>query len=128
MARKVIITKREQTGAAGSFVFNYALWADVPAARQRFYANPNAGSVVIAEASAGDGGITAAELAAIRSGAVRERAGSGTWVNYAAAKPDLQQAQADWQNEVSGNAPFVNEWNRYGSSFDGTSWTDKSNA
>lgn len=128
MARKIIVTKREQTGSVGTFVFNFTLWADVPAARQRFYANPDATSAVIAEASAGDGGITAAELAAIRSGAIRERSGSSSWPNYAAAKPDLQTAQADWQNEVNGNAPFVNEWNRYGSSWDGTTWTDKSNA
>lgn len=112
MARKII--QLERTGMPSDQNFRVALWLDVPAARQSFYANASATSVVK--------GITGTELAAIQSGAVLEvvevipKLTSGTvaeWRNEAAA------LYTQRQNELTNRNP----WARYGTFWDGVSWT-----
>lgn len=92
------------------------LWADVPAARQRFYANATAASAFL-DADAG-------ELTAIRSGAIAEtvqviRRDPGS--TNAQLRAAIQQALTDWQALITAR----NNWTRYGSSFDPTTstWT-----
>lgn len=127
--RQVIITKREQ--AAAGFTFDYLLWASVPAGRQHYVAAGQAtGSPsLIPEATAGngDGGLTAQELTDFRAGKFMEMQNSGQWPSLAAAQSDLQLAWADFANLAAGNAPYTNTWLRYGSSWDGTSWSLKAN-
>src|SRR5438552_2356336 len=109
MAKRIIVL--EQTGTAG---WRLALWVDVPTARQRFYADPNRASAFL-DASA-------AELTALRSGAVAERVvpvdfdGTRTLAQKEATAQALWQA---FQDEVNAR----NDWSRYGSSWDGTTWT-----
>lgn len=116
MARKIIVL--EQQGLPSDANYRVAYWLDVPVARQPFYANATATSVVI-----GPNATTAGELSAIRSGAVLEvvevipRPVGTTAAQLRAA------AEARWI-ELQNTLQTQNKWNRYGTSFDGTTWTN----
>lgn len=133
MARQIIVLERRQNEGSDQLTFRVALWATVPSARRAFYANPAATSAVKPESVVGVGiGITDAELADLRSGKVREDVIEVMVPNYQTAKPDLEAAWANWDAEVRGvtapnGAKYINEFNRYGSAWDGTTWVDKSN-
>lgn len=94
--------------------YGYAFWADVPTARQVFYANSSAKSVWT--------GATIADNDALKSGAVVEsvstqRVPQGT---------TLAQAEAFLQNRWQTFQDFItndNRWLHYGSNWDGTTWT-----
>jgi hypothetical protein len=95
--------------------FRYVLWATVIAARQSYYADPTLTSAYK--------GASAPELAALRAGQVLEQTGiiskpSGT--NVADLQADLQALFTTFQNDVNNN-----QWpgRRYGSTWDGTTWT-----
>lgn len=110
MARKIIIL--DQVGETGDF--RVVFWLDVPVARQRFYANAAAKSAFL--------DATTDETTALQTGAVTEvverfnRPFGGT---LAALRTALIARQAALQADVTNNNP----WNRYGSSYDGTTWT-----
>lgn len=112
MAKKIIILNR--TDIPSDLNFNVCFWADVPAARQPFYANPTATSQY-KEATAG-------ELSALQSGAVVEKVQK---FNFAAGTPiatiqsTLISAFNQYQDFING----YNEWNRYGTSWDGSTWS-----
>jgi hypothetical protein len=94
--------------------YNVALWADVPVARQTFYANPNA-------KSAWDGATTT-DNTNLQNGSVIERVITqrltpGT--SRAQFEAFLQTAWQNFQNQVTN----VNPWSVYGSNWDGTTWT-----
>lgn len=116
MARRIIILDRIPMN--GRLAFNYALWADVPAARQPFYANPSAKSAWT--------GASTQENAAIASGAILESVGAyqdrtpRATETIADVRAALQAAWAAFQDQVT-NADV--KWSRYGTSWDGTSWT-----
>ena len=108
-AKRIIILDRNQGGR-----FGYALWADVPATRQSFYADVNKKSVWL--------GASVAENGDIAAGRVVED------VNEAALPPGtpivqiqnfLEQQWADFQTRITN----ANPWNRYGTFWDGTTWT-----
>ena len=110
MARKIIIL--DQVG--GPADFRVAFWLDVPAARQPFYVNANATSEVI--------GASVAELDAIRTGKVVEAVQQilrPNDVGIGALRTLLQAEHARLQN----NLTTVNPWARYGTSWDGATWT-----
>jgi len=112
MARKIIILDR--VDEPGDFNFRYVLWADVPSARQPFYADPLKTSLVK--------DVTAGELSALRAGQIIET--SGTSTNPASAtqnsvKADLIARFTVFQAQVNGNNP----WKFYGTFWDGTTWT-----
>src|SRR4029450_3634900 len=95
--------------------FRYGLWADVPAARQRFFAQ--------------DGLVSAwldalpADNTALASGAVTEIVGTiqiPPGAGLAQIKTFLQSRHAAFQDEITNN----NLWVRYGTTFDGTTWVD----
>lgn len=94
--------------------YNYILRADVPAARQSFYADPDATSAYpSADATVND---------AIKAGQIVER--QGTLKPPLGATPAqlaqyLVAAQQDYQAEINSEVKF----DRYGTSYDGTSWT-----
>jgi hypothetical protein len=116
MARKIIVL--DQQGLPSDANFRVAYWLDVPVARQPFYADAAATSVVI-----GPNGTTAGELSAIRSGAVMEVVEvipkpAGT--TAAQLRATAEARFAELQNTLN----TQNKWSRYGSSFDGTAWTN----
>ena len=106
MARIIVL---ESTGRR----VRYALWADVPVARRPFYANAALVSAVV--------GIQASDLTALRAGEMVERvAEEAPDGNIAAIKAYLETKLTTYQAEVTAR----NDWSRYGTSFDGTTWTN----
>lgn len=114
------ITKRviilEQTSAAPP-TYRYAMWADVPAARQPFYAVKQATMVSAWKDAA------PADTSALQSGAVTERVETTTMQSgdtLATAMTRLQAIWAAFQAEVTAK----NDWARYGSFMDTSNvWT-----
>lgn len=115
MARKIIILER--TDMPSDANYRVAFWLDVPAARQAFYANAQAKSVVI--------GATAGEISAIQTGAVVEvvevvetlRRPAGT--TLAAMRTLLAARHGELQADLIARNPY----DRYGTSWDGAAWT-----
>lgn len=93
--------------------YRYALWADVPLARQAVYANVEAKSVWK--------DATTADNTALQSGAVVETTSSQR-VPAGSTLPQieafLESRWANFQAEITNNNP----WQRYGSTWDGTTW------
>ena len=90
-----------------------ALWADVPVARQNFYANPNAKSAW--------SGATTADNTNLQNGSVVEqvitqRVPPGTSITQ--VETFLQNQWQTFQNNITNNNPWVH----YGSTWDGTTW------
>jgi hypothetical protein len=98
--------------------FNVLFWADVPATRQTYYADPNAKSAWSAA--------TTTDNQALQSGAVTELS---TNVHYVPGTPliqienELQQRWQTFQTSITNSNP----WIRYGSTWDGSTWTILSN-
>jgi len=104
--------------AEDSDTYNIVLWADVPAGRASWYAKTGA---VSAWKDA-----TATDNTAIANGSVAESLtvqrvpkGSG----QPARQQFLQDLWTGWQTFVTNNNP----WQRYGSTWDGTTWTNTNN-
>jgi hypothetical protein len=94
--------------------YNVVFWADVPAARQTYYANANAKSLWQ--------GAQAADTTALQSGAMVEIVqphvmSPGT--TLAQIEAYLQGQWQNFQNNITNNNP----WIHYGSTWDGTTWT-----
>ncbi len=109
MAKQIIILDRPDVNR-----FTVAFWLAVPVARQAFYANATATSAY-KQASAG-------ELSTIQSGAVVEQTGDFSYT----AVSTLATVQAALVIEFNARQAAIsafNPWNRYGSFYDGTSWT-----
>ena len=109
-AKRIIVLDNPNGGST----YHVALWADVPVARQPFYASPGAVSAWT--------GASAADNAAIATGAVAEKV-----ISYDTATAEtLNQLKAVliagwtlWQAHITND----NAWARYGTFFDGTTWT-----
>ena len=108
MAKRIIVLDKTPEGVRA------ALWADVPVARQPFYARAGAVSTWA--------GASVAENDAIASGAVAEK----VMLYSPAAGETLAQGRAiliakwtSWQAFVTASNP----WARYGSFYDGSTWT-----
>ncbi len=118
-SKRVIVLERhvDQERAWGDQspqFWSYVLWADVPASRQTFYAKPGFVSAVQ--------GISAADLTALQNGSVVERqrilsVDKGTTNAQLMTKLELEWTQ--FQSQVNA----FNPWNRYGTFWDGTTWT-----
>ena len=113
--RIIILDNRTQTniGTEAPKTYRAALWADVPAARQPFY---------VTTASSAWTGASGADTAAIQTGAVAERVVTASLpfnVTLLQAQAVLQQMWTDYQAEITA----ANPWNRYGSFWDGATWT-----
>lgn len=115
ISKRVIIL--EKLGAA-PLSYRYVMWADVPAARQAFYAARQS-SMVSAWKDA-----QAADTTALQNGSVHERVETTTMLagdNLAAAMTRLQAIWTAFQAEVNA----LNPWDRYGSFMDtGNAWTN----
>lgn len=96
--------------------FRFLLRADVPLARQPYYAN--------AEFVSAYPDTPQADLTALRAGQVVERVDS---VNVGGStvpqiKAELVSAQEAFQAQV--NSQAANQWRYWGTSYDGATWTD----
>ena len=93
---------------------NYAFWADVPLARQPFYAD--AGKVSAWK------GATAADNAALQNGSVVEKTDSIVFEPSAGApriRQELEALHNRFQNKITAHNP----WSKYGTTLD-TVWTN----
>ena len=94
---------------------NVAMWADVPVERQPFYADP-------AKTSAWKDAL-AADNTALQTGAVVELLRHFDFPggeNLAGVKSELVAAWNGFQAKVTASNP----WRRYGTVWDGASWTN----
>lgn len=114
VTKRVIIL--EQTGTA-PLTFRYLMWADVPAARQSFYAAQQATMTSVWKDAA------AADITALQNGSVTERVESTTMAagdTLVTAQTRLQAVWLSFQTSVTNTNP----WLRYGSFMDTTNvWT-----
>ena len=112
MAKKIIILDKI-AGERPSY--RVAFWADVPSARQSFYAG--------ASLTSAWGDASVAENTALQAGSVVER------VETFSADPPKSKSQikvfleARWM-AFQAEIDAANPWNFYGSFWDGTTWTD----
>jgi hypothetical protein len=94
--------------------YQVVLWADVPVARQTYYANPNAKSAW--------SGATTTDNTNLQTGAVVESIASQRVppnTPLAQIEAFLQQQWTAYQNQITN----YNPWIHYGSTWDGTTWT-----
>ena len=108
MARLKIIILETEPGK-----INYAFWADVPAARQRFYADASKVSVWK--------DALAADNTALQNGSVTERV---HYLDIEAEATDADRRVAlrrDWQAFQTWVNDY-NPWGKYGTTYD-TAWT-----
>ena len=111
MPRLRIIVLDQPEG--NSLSYNVAFWADVPSARQTYYADPNATSAWK--------GVLASDLSAIQSGAVVESMISHQLPPGTTMAQVMSYLQVQWQN-YQNQINNYNPWLHYGSTWDGTSW------
>lgn len=114
MARKIIVL--DQTPAGNDIVFGVAYWLDVPAARQALLANPGTRSRV--------SDITPGELTALQNGSIVEQ---GDTIQFA-ANTSLGAMETELQSQFATRQAALNAdktKQRYGSAWDGTTWTIK---
>lgn len=114
IAKRVIILEKLN---AAPLAYRYIMWADVPAARQPFYAAKQATMASAwKDAAAGD-------TTALQNGSVTERIAETTMQagdNIAAAMTRLQAIWTAYQAEITATDP----WDRYGSFMDtSNAWT-----
>jgi len=118
VARQIVFIEREVVPAPAT-VWKAVLWVTVPVARQAFYAKPPTWKSAFS-------GATVQELADLRAGVIAEkvqRLSSPNGQTFNQAKADFELDWQQFQNYVNN----YNPWNRYGTSWDGTGWTDTNN-
>jgi len=101
--------------------YRFAMWADVPAARQSRYASTSTSTTFSAWTSA-----STADTDALKSGAVVEKVAS----QRVPAGSSLAQVEAFLQTQWAAYQATVtsyNPWQRYGSTWDGTTWVVTNN-
>lgn len=118
MARQVILLDRLDPSGPGPITFRAAFWLVVPVARKPFNVSANFTSAVV------DGSVTGPELTALRDGSVNEIVETFTeppGTSLPNIKAHLVAEFTARQAELNANNP----WQRYGTFYDGVSWTDK---
>jgi hypothetical protein len=93
--------------------YNAIFWADVPAARQPYYANPNATSAWL--------NVQAADLTALQNGSMVEQVLTHQLPSGTTMAQAMSYLQAQWQN-YQNQITNYNPWLHYGSTWDGTQW------
>lgn len=110
MAKKIIVLEKSPE----SGLFRAALWADVPVGRQIHYAKPGAVSAWV--------GASLAENTAIANGQIAERVitlAVSDGATNAQIRTALERGWTDYQAYIT----EFNPWFRYGSFYEGTTWT-----
>ena len=98
-------------------VYRYVFWADVPSARQPFYAALAGPTAVSAWKDA-----LAADNTALQNGSVVEKVDTiqvPSHATLAQIRVFLQDKWAEYQAAITARNP----WQRYGTTWDGTTWT-----
>lgn len=113
MAKKIIVL--EHLSWPSDLNYRIVFWLDVPAARQSLYANPAATSAFK--------NATTQELAALTSGAVVEQVISVFYPAGTALSPTITNDLAARWNAAQATLNAQNPYDRYGTSWDGTTWT-----
>lgn len=120
MARQVIVLEQLGEQVAGAPLrFRFAFWPVVPTARRQFYVDATATSQVI--------GASVAEQTALRNGEFVEVIEDAQWpagTGVAKIRSDLESRFAEVQAQINRD----NRWARYGTSWDGASWTNVTTA
>lgn len=112
MAKQIIIL--EHVNFPSDQDFRYVMWATVPATRKSYYANPE----FISQYK----DITAEELAALRDGSVIEQSG----IIPRPAGATITQIRAELIvrfNLFQSSITNYNPYERYGTYYDGSTWT-----
>lgn len=112
MAKQIIILERVNQPSDQDF--RYVMWATVPATRKQYYVNPNFVSQYK--------DITAEELAALRDGSIVEQVGiipRPTGTTIAQIRAELIVRFNLFQNSIINYNPYE----RYGTYYDGSTWT-----
>jgi hypothetical protein len=112
LARQIIIL--DQPGLPSDLRYNVCFWLTVPAARQQFNADATFKSRVI--------GLSAGELTALQAGQVLERVEEFSFA-VGTGFPAISNALVTRFTTLQQAVNNQNPWNRYGSFYDGTSWT-----
>ena len=118
MARKIIILE-QQPKLPGEVAFRFAMWADVPAARQARYANPAFVSAVA--------GLSQAELDELRAGQIVEQVEDARWP-AGTTVPSIQALLVTRFQAFQAEVTAANPWQRYGTNWDGSTWTPVNNS
>lgn len=113
--RQIIILDR--AGWPSDDAYRVAFWLTVPVARRPFYAD----AAFVSQAE-GDAAPDVTELEALRTGAVVERVETVYMRAGTSAAQRAARLQALWQKH-QGEVDARNDWDRYGTFWDGTSWT-----
>lgn len=118
-SKRIIVLDRQRRqedniGDQAPQIWKIAFWADVPATRQSFYADT---SFVSAFRT-----ISTPDLAALQNGSVAEttiviRVDKGSTI------AQLQLILQDRWTAYQATVNALNPWNRYGTSWDGATWT-----
>ena len=122
MARKIIVLERPDKGHSGRGIeVRVAFWLDVPVSRQPYVTDRQAG---VSAVDMGPDRATTAELTALDNGNVTEivemvRFPPGT------AVPTIKTGLIARYNELQAQVNSDNEIANYGTSWDGTIWTNK---
>ena len=109
-SKRIIVLERTRDERP---VFAVAFWADVPVARQSFYARVGAVSKWI--------GATAADNTAIATGQAVELVETIS-MPPGATTPQIQAALQDRWSAFQSEVTNENKWTRYGTTWDGTAW------
>lgn len=112
MAKQIIVLER--LDEPSDLNFNVAFWLVVPVTRTSFYVDSNKISQYK--------DISAQELSDLRAGLFIEKVQKVSYLSgqtLTFIRNDLQSRFTNLQNELNNQNPFV----RYGTYFDGTSWT-----
>lgn len=108
---RVIVLERD----AQTDTFRYVLWADVPAARQSFYAQPAGTKSAWKDALPADN-------TNLENGSVAERVDIQR-VPPGSTMPQVQAHLETRWNSYQTDINNANPWQRYGTTWDGVAWT-----
>jgi len=112
---KVIILDQDPVDSNN---YRFVMWADVPAARQSFYANATAKSAWI--------GALAVDITALQNGSVVETVVTQRVPSTSTLAQIEAFLQTQW-NAYQTQITNFNPWIHYGSTWDGTTWTVATN-
>lgn len=115
MARKIIILDR--VGFPSDDAFRVAFWCDVPVARRPFYAD-----AAFVSAVEGTEAPDVVELAALRDGAVTEIVET-VFLPAGTTLTTIRNRLAARHTVLQTEVTDKNLWARYGTFWDGTTWT-----
>jgi len=99
-------------------VYHYVMWADVPSARQVFYKKDATFKSAWKDALPADNTALQNGVMDERAGTIQAPKGSG----MAPIQAELQTRWTAYQAEINATGAS-NPWQRYGSTWDGTTWT-----